>query len=94
MQGFYVVYYETGRPEALQALPKNTQVKPVNVVAVSHKTYDEIKDDVCKKYRITSDQFDKIKLKLPPCSLQGICFNDNGTFDVHGTRYNIHELIA
>ena len=94
MQGFYVVYYETGRPEALQALPDNTQVKPVNVVAVSRKTYDEIKDDVCKKYRITSDQFDKIKLKLPPCSLQGIRFNDDATFEVHGTRYNIHELIA
>lgn len=93
-KGWYVVYYETGEPDAVQKLPDNVQVKPVNVAVVSSKTSDEIISYVCKKYGITPDQFDALKLELPPCSLQGIRFNDDGSFDVHGTRYNFHKQIA
>lgn len=94
LQGFYVAYYDTGAPAVLTTLPQDAHVKPVQVAAVSEKSSDAIKDEVCKQYGITSDQFDTLKLELPPCSLQGMRFNDDGTIDVHGKTYTMKEKIA
>lgn len=93
LQGFYVAYYDTGAPAVLTTLPQDTHVKPVQVAVVSEKSSDAIKDEVCKQYGITSDQFDTLKLELPPCSLQGMRFNNDGTIEVHGKSYNMKEKL-
>lgn len=93
LRGLYVAYYDTGAPAVLTKLPQDTNIKPVRVLAVSEKSFNDIKNDVCKTYGITSDQFDALKLELPPCSLQGVRFNDDGTIEVHGKSYNMKEKL-